>query len=70
MDFELRLSSSLTGLAAHTHKEQTQDWGTVLYDGRAVGGDSFKPPNHWSVMSPVSSMVPGFVLMPLVTSSL
>jgi hypothetical protein len=36
----------------------------------AAGGDSYKPTDHWSFCkSPVASMVPGFVLMPLVTLS-
>lgn len=35
---------------------------------KAADGDGRKPPNHWSFcQSPVASMVPGFVLMPLVT---
>jgi hypothetical protein len=35
----------------------------------AADGDSYKPPYHWSFCpSPDASMVPGFVLMPLVTT--
>jgi hypothetical protein len=38
---------------------------------KAADGDSHKPPYHWSFcQSPDTSMVPGFVLMPLVTSRL
>jgi hypothetical protein len=37
---------------------------------KAAEGDRHKPPYHWSFcQSPDASMVPGFVLMPLVTSS-
>jgi hypothetical protein len=36
----------------------------------AAGGDSYKPTDHWSFsQSPVASMVPGFVFIPLVTLS-
>jgi hypothetical protein len=35
---------------------------------KAAGGDSHRPTIHWSFcQSPVASMVPGFVLIPLVT---
>jgi hypothetical protein len=35
---------------------------------KAADGDSHRPTYHWSFcQSPVASMVPGFVLMPLVT---
>jgi hypothetical protein len=64
----LLFASAATG-RDRSHQEGTVAEPFCMIRG-AVGGDSHKPTYHWSFcQSPVASMVPGFVLMPLVTLS-
>jgi hypothetical protein len=65
---KLLFASAATG-RDRSHQEGTVAEPFCMIRG-AVGGDSHKPTYHWSFcQSPVASMVPGFVLMPLVTLS-
>jgi hypothetical protein len=65
---QMFLASLLTG-RDRSYQEGTGREQLCMIRG-AAGGDSYKPTDHWSFyQSPVASMVPGFVLMPLVTLS-